>query len=93
MTVCEKLELVSRTVDEAKTVPQGEMVLRQMKDFTGKLPKYKAFQIMTDLIFTVNAPKDTRPNNLFMHTTSSGPSPTNSLKPAHPEEGISTREK
>ena len=87
MTICKELEFVTRTVNETKAMSQREMVLRQMKSFTGKLPQNRANEIMTYFIRTVNATKNTGPDNSFMHMTGSGPGTTNSLKPAHSEVG------
>jgi len=42
VTISKKLKLIVRTIDEAQSVHQGEMVLRQMKGFSAKLPKDKA---------------------------------------------------
>jgi len=42
VAIGKKLDLIMRTVDEARSVPQREMVLRQMKGFSAKLPKDKA---------------------------------------------------
>ena len=42
MTICKELEFVTRTVNETQAVSQREMVLRQMKSFTGKLPQNRA---------------------------------------------------
>ena len=46
MTMGEKLECVSSTTDEAQSVPQRGMVLRQVKGFSGKLPKDRTLKIM-----------------------------------------------
>ena len=82
MTVSEKLEFFKRTIYEAQTVPHREMVLRKVKGFSGKLPQYRALQVMTNLIFRIYTTKNTGPFNLLMHTARSGPSTTNSFEPA-----------
>ena len=46
MAIGKKLEFVYRTIDKAQTVPYREMVLRQRKSFTGKLPQDGTLQIM-----------------------------------------------
>ena len=76
VAIGKKLQLVKRTVNEAQSVPQGEMILRHVEGFSGKLPNDRALKIMTNIIFTIDAPKHIRPKNIFMHTASSGPGTT-----------------
>jgi len=46
MAIGKKLEFVYRTINKAQTVPYREMVLRQRKGFSGKLPQDGTLQIM-----------------------------------------------
>ena len=93
VTISKKLELVMRTIDETQSVPQRKMVLRQIKGFSGKLPKDRALKIMKDFILAFSSSKDAGPDNFFVHAACRSPSSSNSLEPAHPKEGISARKK
>ena len=59
------------------------MVLRKMKGFTGKLPQDGTLKVMQDFILAIEAAEYTRPDDVFVHTASGGPSSPNSFEPTH----------
>ena len=83
VTVSKKLKPIKRTVNEAQSVPQREMVLRDVKGFTGKLPENGTLQVMQDLILAIQAAENAWPGDVFVHTASRGPSSPNSFEPTH----------
>ena len=91
VTICKKLEPLQRTINEAQSVPQREMVLGKMKGFAGKLPQNGTLEIMQNFILAIETAEYTRPNDLFVHTAGGGPSSPNSFEPAHSDVRVGTK--